>query len=116
MTCLKSTFTASRLEFHDHVPEVATYTLTGSFSKNITNNATLSFSTHYGNNTEQEGDTVEFCGSMDSIDQPDPNRKQDCPPEKGFALIMMSAWVMPMFFVPVSLACTDRWDPRCLLG
>jgi hypothetical protein len=39
---------------------------------------------------------------MDSIDQPDPGRTQKCPPEKGFALIMMSAWVMPMFIVPVS--------------
>ena len=41
---------------------------------------------------------------VDSIDQPDPRRKRECPPEKGFALISMSAWVMPMFIVPVSLA------------
>ena len=39
---------------------------------------------------------------VDSIEQPDPDREQDCPPEKGWALIMMSAWVYPMFIVPVS--------------
>ena len=56
----------------------------------------------YGNSTEHESGTQDFCDTMDSIDQPDPDREQECPPEKGLALIMMSAWVMPMFIVPVS--------------
>ncbi len=47
---------------------------------------------------------MDWCGGfIDSIDQPDRNRKHDCPPEKGFGLIMMSCWVMPMFIAPVSL-------------
>ena len=47
---------------------------------------------------------MDWCGAfIDSIDQPDRHRKYDCPPEKGFGLIMMSCWVMPMFIVPVSL-------------
>jgi len=53
-----------------------------------------------------------FCDTMDSIDQPDKYRKQECPPEKGFGLIMMSAWVWPMFLVPVSLysGCKIAWN------
>ena len=50
---------------------------------------------------------MDFCQSMDSIDQPDRHGKRDCPPAKGFGLIMMSAWVMPMFIVPVSLLLRD---------
>lgn len=50
---------------------------------------------------------MDFCNSMDSIDQPDPTRKQECPPEEGFGLVMMSAWVMPYFIVPVSGAETS---------
>ena len=45
---------------------------------------------------------MDFRRSIDGIDQPDLNCRQECPPEKGFALIDMSAWVMPMFIVPVS--------------
>ena len=76
----------------------------GTFLKNITNNATLTYMARYGNSTESEGGTMDFCGAfIDSIDQPGPRRKHDCPPKKGFGLIMMSCWVMPMFIVPVSL-------------
>lgn len=57
----------------------------------------------YGNSTEGETGKFPFCHIMDSIDQPIPHHEHDCPPQKGFALIMMSAWVMPMFIVPVSL-------------
>ncbi|KAI9753212.1 MAG: hypothetical protein M4579_005278 [Chaenotheca gracillima] len=81
----------------DDVFEVHLY---GTFLKNITDNATLTFTARYGNSTEQETGTIDFCGSLDSLDQPDPDRKQECPPEKGFAFMSTSAWVMPMFFVP----------------
>lgn len=58
----------------------------------------------YGNSTESEGGRMDWCGGfIDSIDQLGRHRKHDCPPDKGFGLIMMSSWVMPMFIVPVSL-------------
>lgn len=63
---------------------------------------------------------MDFCNSLDSIDQPDRHRAHECPPEKGFALIMMSAWVMPMFIVPVrmlaSAAMCGRQDRLTGLG
>ncbi len=40
---------------------------------------------------------MDFCESVDSIDQPDPHRKHECPPVKGFALLMISAWVTPLY-------------------
>lgn len=80
------------------------YALSGTFLKNITDNATLAYTARYGNSTESEGGTMDICkGFIDSIDQPGRHRNHDCPPEKGFGLIMMSFWVMPMFLVPVSL-------------
>ncbi|CZR51726.1 uncharacterized protein PAC_01603 [Phialocephala subalpina] len=33
-----------------------------------------------------------FCGSMDTIEQPNPNRKKECPPEKGFGIISLHAY------------------------
>ncbi|MCJ1364601.1 Phosphatidylglycerol/phosphatidylinositol transfer protein [Acarospora aff. strigata] len=74
--------------------------LAGTFLQNITNNATWHSFGRYGNATVNETWTQDFCKVVDSIDQPDPRRKRECPPEKGFALISMSAWVMPMFIVP----------------
>ena len=75
----------------------------GTFLKNVTDNATLAYTARYGNSTESESGTMDWCkGFIDSIDQPDPHRQHDCPPEKGFGLIMMSSWVWPMFIVPVS--------------
>lgn len=46
---------------------------------------------------------MDFCHSLDSIDQPNREGTDECPPKEGFAVITMSAWVMPMFIVPVSL-------------
>lgn len=58
----------------------------------------------YGNASEWETGWMDWChGAIDSIDQPGGPREHDCPPEKGFGLIMMSAWVWPMFIVPVCL-------------
>lgn len=79
----------------------------GNFLKNITEKATWTFLARYGNSTEHETGTMDFCESLDSIDQPGRHGQPDCPPEKGFALIKMSAWVMPMFIVPVSIRF--RW-------
>lgn len=75
----------------------------GNFLQNITKKATWTFLARYGNSTEHETGTMDFCESLDSIDQPGRHGQPDCPPEKGFALIKMSAWVMPMFIVPVSI-------------
>ena len=79
----------------------------GTFLQPIPPNATWTFLARYGSSSEHESGSVDFCTSMDSSDQPPPyphshRRPHSCPPEKGFALIMMSAWVMPMFIVPVS--------------
>ncbi|MCJ1266874.1 Phosphatidylglycerol/phosphatidylinositol transfer protein [Lobaria immixta] len=81
----------------DDVFEVHFY---GNFLKNITEKATWTFLARYGNSTEHETGTMDFCESLDSIDQPGRHGQPDCPPEKGFALLKMSAWVMPMFIVP----------------
>ncbi len=40
---------------------------------------------------------MDFCELVDSIDQPNPHRKHECPPEKVFALLMTSAWVTPLY-------------------
>lgn len=40
-----------------------------------------------------------------SIDQPNPNRERECPPEQGWAVVVMQGWVLEMFFVPVSGLC-----------
>lgn len=89
----------------------------GTFLQPITPNATWTFLAKYdpsSSNPDHESGSVDFCTSMDSIEQlpplyshfPDSHpRTQSCPPEKGYALIMMSAWVMPMFIVPVSSCC-----------
>lgn len=82
---------------------LSTHAPSGTFTKNITNNATWTYLARYGNSNEHETGTVDFCQSMDSVEQPGRHSKQQCPPEKGPALIMMSAWVMPMFIVPVTL-------------
>lgn len=84
-----------------HIDDVFQVHLYGTFLKNITDNATLAYTARYGNSSEFESGTLDWCkGFIDSIDQPDPHRQHDCPPEKGFGLIMMSSWVWPMFIVP----------------
>ncbi|KAI9794423.1 MAG: Phosphatidylglycerol/phosphatidylinositol transfer protein [Peltula sp. TS41687] len=72
----------------------------GTFLQDITDGATWTMLSRYGNSSEHESGTLDFCESIDSIDQPDRDRERECPPEKGDALITMSAWVMPMFIVP----------------
>ena len=52
---------------------------------------------------------MDFCESLDHIDQPFRHGSEECPPEKGYAMISMSAWVMPMFIVPVSLLNHYVW-------
>ena len=67
-------------------------------------NATFTYTARYENYTEPERGTLDFCDTaIDSIDQPGGPRKHECPPQKGFALIMMSYWVQPMYIVPVSI-------------
>ena len=75
----------------------------GTFLKNITDNATFNYTARYENYTEPAHGTLDFCHTMDSIDQPGGPREHDCPPQKGFALVMMSYWVQPMYIVPVSI-------------
>ncbi len=63
----------------------------------------------YGNSTESEGGKMDWCGGfIDGIDQPVGHREEECPPVKGWGLVMMSCWVMPMFIVPVSLLCLSN--------
>ena len=81
--------------------EQRVHTFLGTFLKNISNNATFTFSARYGNSSESETGTRDFCKCWDGISQPDPYRELECPPEKGFAYMTTSFWVMPMFIVPV---------------
>lgn len=86
------------------------YTYLGAFLRNITDNATFTYTARYENYTEPAHGTLDFCHAIDSIDQPGrPPGEHDCPPQKGFALVMMSYWVQPMYIVPVSPVSPD--DP-----
>ena len=42
---------------------------------------------------------------ISSIDQPNPNRERECPPEHGWAVLRMEGWVWEMFIEPVSDIC-----------
>lgn len=46
--------------------------------------------------------TLPFCDIMETIEQPDPSREKECPPEKGFALISLHYYV-PWFVGEVRL-------------
>lgn len=83
----------------DDVFEVHLY---GTFSQNLTTNATWTMTARHTDTPRNETGTWDFCAVPDSIEQPISNRKMQCPPEKGFALIMMSGWVVRMFIGPLS--------------
>ncbi|KAI9674952.1 MAG: hypothetical protein M1817_001358 [Caeruleum heppii] len=83
-----------------HIDDVFEVHLYGTFLQNITTNATWTMSARGINSTETETGVWDFCHAVDSIEQPDPGRRRECPPEKGFALVKMSGWVMPMYIVP----------------
>ncbi|KAH8688823.1 hypothetical protein BGW36DRAFT_392228 [Talaromyces proteolyticus] len=51
--------------------------------------------------------TLPFCDIMESIEQPDPNREKECPPEKGFGLISLHYYV-PWFVGEANL--TVKFD------
>ena len=75
----------------------------GTFLRSITPNATLAYNVRYGTSADSEGGVLGFCGAFtDGIDQPGSRHGRGCPPVKGFGLIMMSSWVLPMYFTPVS--------------
>ncbi|KAI9708185.1 MAG: Phosphatidylglycerol/phosphatidylinositol transfer protein [Bogoriella megaspora] len=82
-----------------HIDDVFVVHIYGNFSKDVPENSTLTFHGHAGNGTGKTID-VDFCSVIDRIDQPDPGRKRQCPPEKGWALMTMSAWTHPLFFQP----------------
>ena len=81
----------------------------GNFSDSLSENATWTSLVRYGNSSENETWTQPFCMMLEGIDQPDPDRETDCPPEAGWALINMEGWVWRMFIVPVSLRLNHFW-------
>ena len=88
----------------------------GTFLKNITDNAAFTYTARYENYSEPAHGTLDFCDTaIDSIDQPGGPRRHDCPPQKGFALIMMSYWVQPMYIVPV-IVRNHRCQCVCFQG
>ena len=110
--CLKFIFMVRLQDLKgQEVPKVNE--LLGTFLRNITNNATFTFLAQHGNSSESESGTWDFCKTVDSIDQPIPGRKHECPPQKGFGLVMMSGWVWLMFIVPVSLVELVYLDMTC---
>ena len=80
----------------------STHLSSGNFSDDISTNATWTSFVRYGNSSENETWTQPFCRMISGIDQPDPDREQECPPEAGWALLTMEGWVWEMFIVPVS--------------
>lgn len=79
----------------------------GTFLEPIPPNATWTYYAHYDSSPNHEVGTIDFCSWMDSIEQPPPDpphhpRQQSCPPGKGPATIMTSAWVAPLFIGPVN--------------
>ncbi|KAA6414703.1 MAG: hypothetical protein FRX48_01453 [Lasallia pustulata] len=84
-----------------HIDDIFEVHLYGTFLEALTTDASWTYFARYSNSTEHESGTMDFCKSLDSIDQPTrQHRTHGCPPEAGPALVMMSAWVMPMFIVP----------------
>ena len=110
MTSLRFTSTVSRTAHLSPwlIHSQAFLAPAGTFLEALTTDASWTYFARYSNSTEHESGTMDFCKSLDSIDQPiRQHRTHGCPPEAGPALVMMSAWVMPMFIVPVSLlACS----------
>ena len=90
----------------DDVFEVHLY---GTFSQNLTANATWTMTAHHAETPGNETGSWDFCDLPDSVEQPNPNRKTHCPPEEGFALIMMSGWVARLFIGPVSRSFLFRF-------
>jgi hypothetical protein len=73
----------------------------GTFLQNITANATFDWSVRDDTLLGGSG-TVAFCDVMDSIEQPDPHRQKQCPPEKGFAIMSAHIWDIKWFVGDVS--------------
>jgi hypothetical protein len=86
--------------------------LAGTYSKNITPNATYdarvdcgSHCKDYGiNGTESTTERWPFCMVHEDTTQPD--KISGCPPVEGFALTTIVFGVMPWFRVPVGSFCT----------
>lgn len=67
----------------------------GTFLKNVTDNATFTYTARYENYTEPAHGTLDFCTTaIDSIDQPVGPRKHECPPQEErffFSLLLLLA-------------------------
>ena len=77
------------------------YLSSGTFLQDITENATWAYVVDVNNGVGHTTGVLAFCDAMEDIEQPDPDRKQKCPPEKGFALISIHSFV-PWFVGEVS--------------
>ncbi|PVH79809.1 hypothetical protein DL98DRAFT_589021 [Cadophora sp. DSE1049] len=68
-------------------PSLPILTLAGTFLQNITLNATWEWTVDVqrGPDHGHESGIRDFCDVMGGIEQPDPHRGRDCPPEKGWA-------------------------------
>ncbi|KAL9616660.1 MAG: hypothetical protein Q9160_008483 [Pyrenula sp. 1 TL-2023] len=82
-----------------YIEDIFEVHLYGAFSKNLTANATWTLTARYADVLQNESVTWDFC-DWHNIEQPNPNRKTQCPPEKGFAFIKMFGYVMRMFIGP----------------
>lgn len=76
--------------------------LLGFFTSSILANSTWTSTARNNNSTESEVWTQPFCRMITSIDQAGSDHEQECPPKKGWAVVLMEGWVWEMFIVPVS--------------
>ncbi len=66
----------------------------GTFLEDISEDAKFDWYVYYNYNpTVGDNGKLAFCDIMETIEQPDPNRKKQCPPEKGWAMISIRTWI-----------------------
>ncbi|MCJ1309552.1 hypothetical protein MMC25_003212 [Agyrium rufum] len=73
----------------------------GTFLEDLSENATFTLwtnvSAEWGHDIKAYNDTRPFCYWHNDIEQPDPDKTQQCPPEKGFALLSTHGWFSRWF-------------------
>lgn len=84
----------------------------------------MALTVQYENYTDgRETAYLKFCDGVDSLDQLGrPHGEPECPPKKGWGLMMMTGWVWPMFIYEVSrsagmrIESLDKSQPYHSLG
>lgn len=82
--------------------------LEGTFSKDVPLNSTFTARGMYDHNPPGLVFVKDFCYPVYSLDQPDMNRTRECPPEKGWALMIFEGFTSPWDLPPVSPRQTRR--------